>query len=284
MQTQKVIVTGGTGNIGSAVVSELLANDYVVYILCRSEVSALSAKQLGARVITGNIEQPESWLSWLDEATALIHTACGFNQNMGDIDIKLMKSICRYLSSRNLGITMIYTSGCWTYGESEQAITEQFPKLAIDDFTWMLSSIDYLRSQKCVDLRIVSPTNVVDKNELNVPPVFLWELKRCGHICLPGGVSQSWSVVERENLAELYRLVLELGEPGEEYIGVGEAKFNIVQWLKKTNDVDVLTDRISEWKSIYGNWVEGYALQQYFSSDKAIVELGWQPKAISSLN
>jgi len=275
-----ILVTGGTGNIGSAIVAELLQYDYHVSVLCRSEQSESRVRLMGAEVLSGGIEEPVAWLEELEHFDALIHTACGFGQDMGLIDMRFMKEIIRYSSKRLSPLILIYTSGCWVYGNSEQTISEQTAKNPLPEFQWMQDSIDFLQAQPTIDLRVVSPVNVVSKAQKNAPLILHWELDRCGQPCIPSTDQLSWSLVERNNLAELYRLVLEKGQRGEEYIGSGEAKINVAALAGHLSPLPIKKVPIDEWREHYGAWTEGYAMKQVFSSKKATTELGWQPSLI----
>ena len=276
-----VLVTGGTGNIGSAIVIELLRHHYDVSILCRSAESAALAKKMGAKVVLGSMDGPQRWLAVLTEYETLIHTACSFTEDMGKVDMAFMQAIVQAITQqtekRLTPLTLIYTAGCWLYGSHDRVITETTTKRSIVDFQWMTDSMDYLRAQPQIDMRIVSPANVVNKDQHNVPPILLWELARCGQPCLPSDEMLTWSLVERENLTELYRLVLEKGQRGEEYIGSAKPAASVLSLAKTLSSQAVKEHAYNEWLAIYGSWTEGYILQQEFSSDKAIDELGWQP-------
>ncbi len=280
VHSRSVLVTGGTGNIGSAIVAELVQHDYRVSVLCRSEQNESRARLMGAEVVSGGIKEPAAWLEELEHFDALIHTACGFGQDMGLIDMQFMKAITEDSSKRLSPLILIYTSGCWVYGNSEQIISEQTAKTPLPEFQWMQDSIDFLQAQPTIDLRVVSPANVVSKAQKNVPLILHWELDRCGQPCIPSIAQLSWSLVERNNLAELYRLVLEKGQRGEEYIGSGQAKVNVAELAGQLSPLPIKKVPIDEWCEHYGAWTEGYAMKQEFSSKKATTELGWQPRLV----
>jgi uncharacterized protein YbjT (DUF2867 family) len=56
----KVLVTGATGNTGSLLVPKLLKSDVDVSIFVRDEAKAADLKELGARVVTGDLDKPET--------------------------------------------------------------------------------------------------------------------------------------------------------------------------------------------------------------------------------
>ncbi|WP_125783520.1 NAD-dependent epimerase/dehydratase family protein [Pseudoalteromonas rubra] len=285
MNTNKsVLVTGGTGNIGSAIVAELLAQGYQVKVLCKDATSAQKAQDMGAVAVAGSLTEPQRWLEALTACEAMIHTACTFDEQMGAIDTALMQAVAGHALGRTAPLVLVYTAGCWAYGSHETVITETTPKHSVADFQWMLDNIAWLSDKENIDLRVVSPANVVREEEHYLPPILSWELERCGHPVLPADEAQTWPLVERKNLAELYRLVLERGRQGEEYIGSAEHRAPLAHLLRQLSEQPIECAQAAQWAEIYGTWTEGYALQQVFSSDKAIRELGWQPKPFLNLD
>ncbi|OJZ68880.1 3-beta hydroxysteroid dehydrogenase [Mycobacterium paraffinicum] len=71
----RVFVTGATGGIGSAVVPELIGAGHEVLALARSDASARAAKSLGADVLPGDLDDPESLRTGAMESDAVIHLA-----------------------------------------------------------------------------------------------------------------------------------------------------------------------------------------------------------------
>lgn len=277
---QSVLVTGGTGNIGSAVVQTLVQHQYSVTVLCRSEKSAEKARSLGAEVLSGDIGDPSGWCESLESFDALIHTACSFEEDMAETDRLFSRAVAKATEARETRLVMLYTTGCWNFGGHVNTVTEDAEKQPMPDFQWMQDHGDYLSRQPGLDVRFVSPVNVVDQAEGYVPSVLLWELDRHGQPCMPDVSELAWSLVERHNLAELYRLVLENGQSGEEYIGSG-SDHSVYELAASLSDSPVKSVPISDWSETYGSWSEGYALKQLFSSQKAVEQLGWVPEPVS---
>ncbi|MEJ2765685.1 NAD-dependent epimerase/dehydratase family protein [Photobacterium sp. MCCC 1A19761] len=279
-QNKTVFLTGATGNIGSAVAEALLNHGYRVLALCRSSASAQQAAAAGCLPVNGNMAEPEIWSAYLEQVDAVIHTACGFEESMAAEDRCFVQAIASHAKMRKTPLIALYTNGCWTYGNHEQVITEQAERRSIEAFQWMNDNGTWLAAQPNVDLRIVTPANVIRAEEQYVPPIMLMELERNGQPTVPTSLSLTWSLVERQNLAELYRLVLEKGAPGEEYIGVGDPAVSVETLAQSLAAGPILTHADEQWRAIYGDWTEGYGLKQVFSSQKAEATLGWIPKRI----
>src|SRR3954462_295013 len=69
---RSLFVLGGTGFIGKVLVTEALAAGWQVKALARSRESAQTLEGLGAHVVEGRVDQPETWTPAARGATALI--------------------------------------------------------------------------------------------------------------------------------------------------------------------------------------------------------------------
>ncbi len=58
--TEKILVTGATGNTGSALVPALLESGEDVRVFVRDEAKAQPLKDLGAEVVVGDLDQPDT--------------------------------------------------------------------------------------------------------------------------------------------------------------------------------------------------------------------------------
>lgn len=71
----RVLVTGASGHIGSAVVPELLQAGHEVVGLARSDASAAAVKAMGAEVRLGDLADPDGLREGATGADAVIHLA-----------------------------------------------------------------------------------------------------------------------------------------------------------------------------------------------------------------
>jgi dihydroflavonol-4-reductase len=70
-----VLVTGGTGVVGRAVLERLLADDRRVRALCRSDAAAAAVEALGASPVRGDVLDPGSLRAAMDGCATVFHAA-----------------------------------------------------------------------------------------------------------------------------------------------------------------------------------------------------------------
>lgn len=81
----KILVTGATGKVGSRLVPRLLAKGLDIRILVRDESKVQHLKDLGAEVVTGDINNPETLPAAVKGIDTIIHVA-GYFRNMQDAE------------------------------------------------------------------------------------------------------------------------------------------------------------------------------------------------------
>jgi nucleoside-diphosphate-sugar epimerase len=78
MNQGQILVTGATGKVGSRFVPRLLAKGYNVSILVRDAAKASALADLGARVVTGDLYDPDTLPAAVEGMDAVIHLAALF--------------------------------------------------------------------------------------------------------------------------------------------------------------------------------------------------------------
>jgi nucleoside-diphosphate-sugar epimerase len=280
----RVLVLGGTGSIGSAVVRELVARGHVVFGLARSGISAAKLGEWGATSIAGDIASPSSWTMGLPPLDAIIHTACDFNIEMGAIDQHLLDVMLAALASQPKRLRFIYSGGCWLFGPTGDAVaTEETPFNPLPAFAWMLPHLQRVLSAPEVEGIVIHPAMVYTPQG-GVFQRFARDSRERDAIRVVGSEAVRWPLVHSEDLAILYALALERAPAGSSYIGAaveGLAVGMVARAFAKRLGTRRPEPEIVSADSVaaeLGEWARGYALDQRLSSTRASYELGWQPR------
>ena len=143
----RVMITGGAGYVGSALVPRLIAEGFAVTVLDRYDYGEDVFDELRGdprlREVKGDIRDPEAVARALGEASTVIHLACISNDPSYDLDPALGKSInfdaFRPLvqASKRAGVErFIYASSSSVYGvKDEPLVTEELSRAPLTDYS-----------------------------------------------------------------------------------------------------------------------------------------------------
>lgn len=281
----QVLVLGGTGTIGSAVLRELAVRGHDVIALARSDGSAARAARLGAAaVVRGDMGAPEGWIARLPAVDAVVHMACDLAGPMGDVERRLLDALLPRLASRPYRTRFIYTGGCWLFGATGDIVaTERTPPSPLPAFSWMVPHAGRVLHSREVAGIVIHPGMVYGNGRGGVFRRFAREAVERPSIRVVGGEAVRWPLVHWDDLAALYALALERAPQGESYLGVavdGLAVGRIARaFARRFGNPDAEPEIISADAIAreLGEWARGYALDQRLSGAKARSELGWRP-------
>ena len=278
----RVLLLGGTGSIGGAVLDELIAAGHSVLALARRSQAASHVTGQGAEALEGDIRHPRQWVRSLHDVDAMVHAAATFSDDMGEVDRHLIETLIQ--EGRNLPrpLRFIYTGGVWLYGETGARIAhETCPLKPIPAYRWLLENYELLSQANCFAANIIHPAMVYQRSGGAIGR-FIAEAKEVGHIEIWGTPETRWPLVHRRDLASAYRLVLDQAPAGEAYNVAAQQGVNvteIAQAIAKRFGSDVSISHLSRDRAIeaHGSGAEGPTLDQQMSSDKIRRSLGWHP-------
>ena len=280
----RVLVLGGSGSIGTAVVRELIARGHAVIGLARSEASGAKLAGLGAQPLAGDITLPGPWSASLPVLDAVIHAACDFDTDMGAIDRHLLDVLLPALGMQARRPRFIYTGGCWLFGATGEVVaTEDNAMNPLPAFAWMVENLTRVLGSPSVDGIVIHPA-MVHAGDGGVFRRFAADAAGRRAVRVVASEAIRWPLVHADDLAQLYALALERAPPKASYIGAaldGVAVGRIAgAYARRFNTPDqtpeiVSTDAIA---AELGEWARGYALDQQLSGAKARRDLGWQPR------
>lgn len=227
---------------------------------------------------------PTNWVDAAVSSDAIIQVAATFGDNMGDVDAKAMKALVKASQSLTSPVRLIYTGGCWLYGDTGDATaTEDRPFDPLPSFAWMVKHAEMLLSAPNLSTAIVHPAMVYDARAGGVFHRFLAAAQENRQIEVWGSAATRWPLIESRDLARAYcdlveskNLVGHFNAAAEEGVPVGHIATTVARAFGSPQEL-VVRD-VEEVMKEYGAWAKGPTLDQKMSSHKLRVATGWQPR------
>ncbi|WP_428644900.1 SDR family oxidoreductase [Roseibium sp.] len=279
-----VFVTGGTGDIGSAVVKRLAENGASVIGLARSDTAAQKLRELGASAYPGDLRNPESWVGRAAACEAAIHIGATFSKDMGRVDRHSMLALKQAAKHRKQPLKLVYTGGIWLFPSSSEgnAITEKTPFSPLPAFRYMAETIRTLSNGTDLNLVVVHPALACSRTSGPIAEMTR-ALKQGVPFETRASAETVWPLVEVNDLANLYLLALSRTRfrmsliasciPG---IKVGHLASHIS--ARHGLPLDIKTVSAPEDTDVDTDWAAGYALSQVVDTSHTVRTTGWQPE------
>jgi nucleoside-diphosphate-sugar epimerase len=223
----RVFVTGASGGIGSAVVSELTAADHHVVGLARSEVSAATISQLGAEPLRGDIADLDVLKQAASDTDGVVYLA--FNHDFthtGDAIGAEARAVAA------LGEALVDTGKPLVLASGTPAVPGR-PSTEDDPFATEGPMGGRGRTgQAVIDLAergvrssvVRLPRSVHDAGgRYGFASMLIQAARRLSGVsAYVGDGAQRWPAVHRDDAARLFRLALEQAPPGSVLHAVGD--------------------------------------------------------------
>lgn len=280
----RILMTGASGFIGSAVARELLDAGHQVSALARSATAEAKIAALGADPIRGAMDDAPGWLPAVSEVDAVVHTAATFASDMAEQEAAFLLALVDWSAAwtvaRGGRLPMVYTGGCWLYGAvGTRMAVEGAAFDPLPAFAFMVDHRRRLLAEPGLDVRIVHPAMVWDDGAGVIAGFFeaAWEGRAPEVI---GPPETRWPMVHRHDLARLYRLVLERGAAGTDYHGVAETGVPVGEIAaavaRRCRAPAPITRPVDLAVTELGDWAAGYALDQTMDAPHTRRALGWR--------
>ncbi|MFG2039318.1 NAD-dependent epimerase/dehydratase family protein [Dactylosporangium sp. NPDC048998] len=204
----RIVLTGGTGYIGSAALGQFIAGGHAVTALVRGEEAAQKVRKAGAEAAVGDLLDTAWTADRFAEGDAVVHLAATGDGEPARFDRAVVAAAVRALGGT--GKPYVHTSGIWLWGDNAD-ITEESPLAPPALTAWR---VEVERSVLDADLAatIVAP-GIVFGHGGGIPAGVLAAARdEDGRVRLVGDGSQHWTTVHVDDVAALYRLVVERGE------------------------------------------------------------------------
>lgn len=282
----RVFVLGGTGSVGSAIVDALVARSHVVTALSRSEASDNRLKTAGAVPLRGDLARSDTWANVAAAQDCVIQAAATFDDSMGNVDAAAMTALARAAASRDDSLRLLYTGGCWLYGETgDKVATEATPFAPIPAFGWMLEQAEMLLAAPGLSTAILHPAMVYHAEGGGVFDRFQMAAQAGKPLEIWGGPHVRWPLIERTDLGRAYCALAERPDLRGHFNAVAEQGVPVERVAKAVArahglEQPPITRTRADLVAEYGDWAEGPCLDQQMSADKLRRATGWQPRLI----
>jgi nucleoside-diphosphate-sugar epimerase len=281
----RVFVTGAAGFIGSETTKELIAGGHEVVGLARSDENVRTLEQLGAKVHRGSLQDLDSLKRGARECDGVIHLAfihdfARFAEN-GAIDKTAIEAMGDELEGSNKPFIVTSGTGLIAAGvvvteEMRRADGAHVPRVSEQTGLAYAS-----RGVRAMTIRLPQVHGADGKAGLIS---YLVELARQkGAAAYVGEGSERWAAAHRQDVARLYRLVLEKGVADGIYHAVGEEGVpmrQVMDVIGRALDVPVVSIGQDEAGEYYGPLAMFAGLDMPASSALTQQWLGWTPTGI----
>jgi len=284
----RIFVTGATGFVGSAVVSELMRADHQVLGLARSDQGAASLSAAGAEVLRGSLEDLDSLRSGAAKSDGVIHTA-------------FIHDFLNYAASAEADTRAIETLGKALAGTGRPFVVTSGTLLLRRQGTLALekdeSDPNFPRKSEAAGLALASqgvrvsvlrlPPSVHGDGDHGFIPRLIAIAREKGASAYVGDGLNHWPAVHRLDAARLYRLALEKGSAGSRYHGVADQGVlfrDIARMIGRRLNVPLVSKSPEEAAEHFG-WISHFAsIDCPASSAQTQEELGWRPTHASLIS
>ena len=280
----RIFLTGATGYIGSAVARALMRAGHDVSGLTRSRDRAAELAAAGMNVVVGDLSLPKTYASAAAACDTLIHAGFEFGPRAERTDQIAVKTLLDCAGKPGDKRLFVYTSGVWVLGPclngepADEAAHLRPPavvawrpaheRLALEAAGPRLAAV------------VVRP-GCVYGGSAGLYGAMFKSLFDERVIRLVGDGTNRWASVYLDDLAELYRLLVEARPSGEVFHaadGSAEMVENVAAaFIDAAGGGEIEKETVERARRRLGVLAEAVAMDQRVSSEKARRELGWKP-------
>jgi nucleoside-diphosphate-sugar epimerase len=277
----RIFLTGATGFVGSHILPRLLEAGHQVLGLARSEAGARQLAAAGAEVHRGDLEDPSTLRGGAERADAVIH--CAFDHDFSrfvancEKDRRNIEAIGAVLAGSRR--PFVITSGTGLGARTPGAVATEdyfdaanFNPRKISELTGDALrdvNVSYVRLPQVHDTR---------RQGLITPLIDIYRAKH--RVAYVGEGHGRFAAAHVTDVARVYKLAVERGEPGARYHAVGEdgvAMRDICNTLGRVLQLPVASIPASEAAEFFG-WMAMFASVDMPASSAATrAKLGWAP-------
>ncbi|WP_183942837.1 SDR family oxidoreductase [Sphingomonas sp. BK580] len=279
----RVFLTGATGFIGSHLIPALLQSGHDVLGLTRSDAGAHRLEAAGVAVHRGDLERPETLAVGVAAADAVIH--CAFDHDFAKFventrkDERNIAAMGAALAGTNKPILITSGIGIGTPRGGGPATEDVLNPLHANPRIVTELAAAALIAER-VDVRTIRLPQVHDTTRAGLITPLIAEARRAGAVAYLGEGKTRWAAAHISDVARLYVLALEKGQPGARYhasVEEGIEARAIAEAIGKGAALPVRSIAADEVERYFGGMAPFAALDMTASSVWTRARLGWEP-------
>jgi nucleoside-diphosphate-sugar epimerase len=279
----RVFLTGATGFIGSHVIPELLRCGHDVLGLTRSDAGARQLEAAGVDVHRGDLDRPETLASGVAAADAVIH--CAFDHDFANFventrkDERNITAMGEALAGTNKPILITSGIGIGTPRNGGLATEDVLNPLHANPRIATELAAAALIARR-VDVRTIRLPQVHDTTKAGLITPLIAEARRAGAVAYLDEGTTRWAAAHISDVAKLYVLALERGEPGARYhasVEEGVDARSIAEAIGEGTGLAVRSIGTEDVERYFGWMAPFAALDMIASSAWTQDRLGWEP-------
>lgn len=276
----KILTTGSTGYIGSAVTRELIERGHAVTALVREGTDASRLEGMGATILRGDLSDLPGLRDIVEEHPTAIHMAAAHGDDAIDLDLKAIDGLLAGEKERHV----IYTSGVWVFGSTgENAADEASPLDPLPIVYWRPGheSLVLQMSREGITGAVIRPGCVYGHEESLLRGWFE-SIENGKSVEIAGDGENCWAMIHLDDLARLYAAVAEQRLEGI-FHGTDSTRMSlneIAVELGKPLGKDVETSHTPHFEVMQsmGGFGEALMVDQQVSSEVTRMRTGWSPE------
>lgn len=281
----RVLLTGGTGYIGSAVLDRLISGGYQVTAVVRSAEKAELVRAKGAEPAVTDLADRDAVGELAAASDGVIHVAMPRDDTDATVDEMAVTTFL--ISLRNSDRPFVHTTAVWLHG-SGSAITESTAMNAPRPAKWRVPLAYLVRGTQGVRTSVIAPAVAYGHGGglLNLVAGGPRTTGDAPALVMVGSGEQHWSTVHVDDLAELYVLALEKAPAGSYFLGTGGENPTVREITEAMSHSIGLGGRVEpepvdRTRDRLGPLAEALLLDQQASNETARRGLGWSPQGPS---
>ena len=284
----RILLTGATGFVGSAVATELLAAGYEVVGLARSEEAEHTLRAAGVSIERGSLEDRDGLRAAAGKVDGVVHLA--FNTDRVDF-----QQSCEFdrIAIETIGECLAGTGKTLVVPNGMAGIA---PGRVVSECDDIPLHFQFPRASEQTALRFVSQgvaaavvrlAQVHDVSKQGLITGLIGIARKTGKSAYVGEGANRWPAVHVSDAARLFRLVLEAAEPGVKYHAVAE------EGVAMRDIAGVIADRLGiplasidegQAPEHFGPFARFATADMPATSDATRAKLGWQPSGPALIN